>query len=260
MRIASLMSTVAMLAFAGIAGAQVTYSNQPPPYPPAQQGYYPGQPGAPGGTVVCESQNNRTARCRIPYGWGGARLVQQLSNSACIQGRSWGFDGQSIWVSQGCRGRFAQAGSYGGGYPPGQGGTVTCESQDERPQSCVVPRSWRGARLVQQLSKSACVEGGSWGFYQGRVWVTRGCRARFAAWNGGWQPGLGWNSDFAVSCGSPQYRYYFCQVDVGSRGRVVLQRQTSDSACIEGRTWGWNRGGIWVDQGCGGSFLVTRQW
>jgi hypothetical protein len=47
---------------------------------------------------------------------------------------------------------------------------------------------------------------------------------------------------------------------VGARGHVRLQRQLSDSACIEGRSWGWNRAGIWVDQGCGASFLVTRRW
>ena len=70
-------------------------------------------------------------------------------------------------------------------------------------------------------------------------------------------PGYGQQT---ISCGSPQYRYYFCQVDVGARGHVTLQRQYSDAACIEGQTWGWNRAGIWVDKGCGGHFIVSRRW
>ena len=89
--------------------------------------------------------------------------------------------------------------------------------------------------------------------------MDKGCGGVFAA-AGGWRPGPGWNQNFVVSCGSPQYRYYFCQVDVGGRGRVRLQRQKSSSACVEGRTWGWNRAGIWVDKGCGAQFMVTRRW
>lgn len=46
----------------------------------------------------------------------------------------------------------------------------------------------------------------------------------------------------------------------GLAGRTPRVRQPSRSACIEGRTWGWNRAGIWVDEGCGGRFMVARRW
>lgn len=145
-------------------------------------------------------------------------------------------------------------------YGPGYGQqAISCGSPRHRPMRCQVPGHWRGAQLVRQTSKSACIEGRTWGFDRGGIWVDQGCGGEFMAASG-WRPGPDWNSDFSVSCGSPQYRYYFCQVDVGGRGRVILQRQMSDSACVEGRTWGWNRAGIWVDKGCGGQFLVTRRW
>lgn len=200
MRNVSIVLATFALVFAAAATAQVTYSNRPPPpppqyqppYPPNQQGRYPGYPGNPNGTVSCGSPQYNMLRCRVPGNWPGARIVRQTSKSACVQGRTWGFNRGSIWVDKGCGGVFAP-GNYNGG-------------------------------------------------------------------NGGGQPGPGWNRDFVVSCGSPQYHYYFCKVDVGARGRVRLQRQNSDSACVEGRTWGWNRAGIWVDKGCGAQFMVTRRW
>jgi len=193
MRSVALIVVVSLLAFAGAACAQVTYGNRPPPPPP---NYYPNQPPPPPG------------------------------------------------------------------YPPYGNQTVSCGSPQYHMLRCPVPPDWRGARIVQQTSKAACVEGRTWGFDRGGIWVDKGCGGVFApgACGGGWQPGPGWNHDFVVSCGSPQYRRYFCQVDVGARGRVVLQRQNSDSACVEGRSWGWNRAGIWVDKGCGAQFLVTRRW
>ena len=136
-----------------------------------------------------------------------------------------------------------------------------CESQNGRLARCNVP--WRDARIVQQLSSSACVRGQTWGFDRGGIWVNQGCRARFAPaarGGGGWYPPPDWNQRFVVGCGSSQHHYGFCQVDVGRNGRVYIQRQTSHAACIEGQTWGWNRAGIWVDRGCGAQFMVDRRW
>lgn len=147
--------------------------------------------------------------------------------------------------------------------PPGYGGqTVTCGSPQYRLMRCPVPGYWRDAQIVRQTSSSACVRGRTWGFDRSGLWVDKGCGGIFAdaRGGGGWQPGAGWNHDFVMTCGSPQYNYYFCQVDVGARGRVMLRRQTSSSRCIEGRTWGWNRAGVWVDKGCGGEFMIVRRW
>ncbi|TAN05145.1 MAG: DUF3011 domain-containing protein [Rhodanobacteraceae bacterium] len=151
-------------------------------------------------------------------------------------------------------------------FPPGSGygdPTISCGSPQYRLARCAVPGNWPGARMVRQTSKARCVQGQTWGFDRGGVWVDKGCGGLFAPGGytgGGWRPGPGWDRNFQVECGSPQYRYLFCQVDVGARGRVVLQRQISDTRCIEGRNWGWNRAGIWTDKGCGARFTVIRRW
>jgi hypothetical protein len=55
---------------------------------------------------------------------------------------------------------------------------VTCESNDKRQVEC--PMNTRGeVRVIRQLSKTACVEGVSWGLSRHSVWVKDGCRAVF---------------------------------------------------------------------------------
>lgn len=149
---------------------------------------------------------------------------------------------------------------YGPGY--GQQQVINCGSRDYRLQRCRLPSDWRSVRLVRQTSDAACVPGQTFGVDPRGLWVDRGCSGDFAdARNGGgWRPGPGWNHDFTMSCGSPQYNYNFCQVDVGRNGHVVLRRQISDRRCVLGANWGWNRAGIWVDKGCSAQFTVVRRW
>jgi hypothetical protein len=61
-----------------------------------------------GYTVSCSSVYDRYRTCA----WNSRRrpvLVETLSESRCVEGRSWGFQGSSIWVNYGCRGRFAES-------------------------------------------------------------------------------------------------------------------------------------------------------
>ncbi|WP_290889463.1 DUF3011 domain-containing protein [Arenimonas sp.] len=59
-----------------------------------------------------------------------------------------------------------------------------------------------------------------------------------------------------VSCNSDGYRERYCPAD--TRGGVRLVRQVSNSKgpCIEGRSWGYDRRGIWVTDGCRAEFEV----
>jgi len=152
----------------------------------------------------------------------------------------------------------ARAQGYGGD-------AVDCESRNFSYTRCEVP--WRDARLVRQLSDSRCIRGQTWGIDRRGLWVDRGCGGRFVAagrrdddYGGGWRPGPGWDSRFSVVCESQDYRYRFCSVDLGGPGRAFVSRQISGAACVEGRSWGWNRGGIWVDQGCAAEFTIDRRW
>ena len=148
---------------------------------------------------------------------------------------------------------------YGGG-----GDAIDCESRHMSYTRCEVP--WRDARLVRQLSDTTCVRGRNWGIDRRGLWVDRGCGGRFVSAGrhhgdgGGWRPEPGWDSRFNVRCGSDNYRYRFCSVDLGGAGRAYVGQQISGSPCIEGRTWGWNRAGIWVDQGCEAEFTIDRRW
>jgi hypothetical protein len=77
---------------------------------------------------------------------------------------------------------------------------------------------------------------------------------------GGWHPGADWDQDIRVRCASQDYHYNMCQVDVGRGGRVYIERQISGTRCDEGRNWGSNRAGVWVDGGCEAIFVVERRW
>ena len=57
-----------------------------------------------------------------------------------------------------------------------------------------------------------------------------------------------------IRCESESYRYRYCPIRTDSR--VNLIQQLSKTGCRENRTWGYDRGGVWVDQGCAAEFRV----
>ncbi len=67
-------------------------------------------------------------------------------------------------------------------------------------------------------------------------------------------------ADSYINCSSNDYRRNWCPVY--SQGRVWLDRQYSGGrgACIEGSTWGRDRRGIWVDNGCRARFRVEDRY
>src|SRR6185503_20861811 len=56
----------------------------------------------------------------------------------------------------------------------------------------------------------------------------------------------------SVDCQSRNYAYARCDVDWRD-ARIV--RQLSGTQCIRGQNWGIDRRGLWVDRGCGGTFV-----
>ena len=55
---------------------------------------------------------------------------------------------------------------------------ITCESRDDRRFYCRIG-NLDVPRLEQQLSRTNCVEGRTWGVADGFLWVDDGCRAEF---------------------------------------------------------------------------------
>lgn len=71
---------------------------------------YPGYPGYDqnrgyAGRIRCESRNNHLKRCNVRT--ENRVVLLTRSGNACREGRSWGYDRRSIWVSRNCRGTFA---------------------------------------------------------------------------------------------------------------------------------------------------------
>ncbi len=129
----------------------------------------------------------------------------------------------------------------------------TCSSNDMKRHFCNMG-PFRDARLVNQRSGSPCVRGQTWGIQGNSIWVDRGCRADFQLMNGG--PGRypGGRSQ-GVRCSSGNMNHVRCPVN-GQIARVEMARQISGSACIQGRTWGYDRNSLWVDRGCRADFTV----
>jgi hypothetical protein len=175
----------------------------------------------------------------------------------------------------------AAVSQYGAEWQPGPGWDrdidVRCSSGGYNYNMCQVDTG-RGSRvyLQRQISKTSCVEGRTWGWNRAGIWVDGGCEGIFRVqrrWTGGgptpgpgpgpdgpWRPGPGWDSTINVRCASGGYNYNMCQVDTGRGSRVYISRQISKTSCIEGRTWGWNRAGVWVDGGCEAIFTIERRW
>ncbi len=145
-----------------------------------------------------------------------------------------------------------------------------CASDDGRRHYCNADTRG-GVRLVQQRSGSACIQGRTWGYDRNGIWVDRGCRAEFEtnarySGNEGYygrdrsrDQYYGRNRGRSVQtfyCESGDMRRHWCSE--GLTGQVRLVRQRSDSPCIQGRTWGRDRGGVWVDRGCRADFEVVR--
>ncbi len=59
-------------------------------------------------TLECESKDNSQRICPWDWNAGTPYLLEQLSRSPCVKGRSWSYDQrrQSLWVDQGCRAVF----------------------------------------------------------------------------------------------------------------------------------------------------------
>lgn len=160
---------------------------------------------------------------------------------------NWGFS----WIKQDISQSLTGSGGGRPPYPgpgPGQGGRIRCESINNRSQTCPTP--WQGpSRLVQQLSGTGCVEGRNWQSQRGQIFVSGGCRGEFA-------PGAMANPNYSVTCTSVKMRPATCAWN-REYGYPRLERQLSQSRCVEGQTWGYdNRRGLWVNSGCSGRFVV----
>ena len=149
--------------------------------------------------------------------------------------------------------------------------TINCASEQGRHRYCRV-QTGGYVRLDEQLSDAACVAGRTWGYDDWGIWVDNGCRARFVVGRRGYydeprrRPRDYDERDYydesarsarSLRCASKGGKYNYCPADTS--GYVRLERQLSDTQCVKWRTWGYDSGGVWVDQGCRAEFTVGRR-
>src|SRR6267378_4241813 len=198
-------------------------------------------------SVRCSSDDGRKQFCQADTRYG-VTMVKQVSGAPCQQGRSWGYNDRGIWVDHGCRAEFVVRGAaYANG-----GRQVPCSSDGGRRRNC--PADTRaGVALEKQTSGAACMQGYSWGYDEGGIWVDHGCRAYFRVEFE--RQGENRGGESIVRCSSDDGGRHYCEAD--TRGDVDLIRQHSEAACQEGYSWGADDRGIWVDHGCRADFVAT---
>ena len=148
----------------------------------------------------------------------------------------------------------------------GHGGrrTIKCESESNRYAYCRTYTTGR-VELSKRLSKASCREYETWGATGdgSGIWVRNGCRAEFVVrehhWNWGGGGGRDWDGgERTFTCKSEHYDYNHCPVPGGKARKIKLVRQLSDASCVRGSSWGEDRYGIWVNNGCAGEFEAKR--
>jgi hypothetical protein len=202
--------------------------------------------------VVCESLNNTRHQCHDKV-LGGVTLVRQMSDNPCVRGQSWGINQRGIWVDKGCRAEFSIGGTpQTGTTQPMSTHTLVCESGGGK-RRCPVDTGF-GVRISRQISSHSCALGRDWGYDENGIWVTNGCRAEFVVNTPATSPMASASSRPVILCESKDGHRGFCAADT-SYG-VSLSRQLSDANCVRGQTWGYDNGGIWVTGGCRAEFLL----
>jgi len=70
----------------------------------------PATNAAPAATVSCTSGVDERQHCPADTS-AGVLLVRETGEAACLLGRTWGYDGTGVWVTEGCGGEFLVAGA-----------------------------------------------------------------------------------------------------------------------------------------------------
>jgi hypothetical protein len=206
--------------------------------------------------VRCSSRDYQYQFCGAGDNVIGVSLVSQFSRTSCVEGRTWGWNNRGVWVNNGCDAMF-RVDARPAPPPPG-GGTirVQCDSRNYQYRFCNLDQRVVSVELVRQNSQAACVFGRTWGWRGDGIWVNEGCEGEFVA-HASYRPLPQPARPGLVYCESHEYRYNFCPTGPIRDAQLVEQR--SRAPCIRGQTWGVEREGVWVDNGCEGAFNTRRR-
>ena len=120
-----------------------------------------------------------------------------------------------------------------GGTTPAFAEQITCESHQDRLEACTTVMPQSRVRLVEQLSRTPCIEGRNWGVdtNHNSIWISSGCRAVFDV-----------QSPHSDSYSEAQYRDNELRGDAPRRDeqyadshhvRIDSMRSSARAACID---------------------------
>jgi len=147
---------------------------------------------------------------------------------------------------------------------------LECKSENYQRTVCSVGAPIEQIRLTKKKSNSPCIEGTSYGYSDGAVWVDKGCAADFEVTYRTASPGrrppredVPWwerigSSDTEVTqirCRSENYGRNICSVE-GKIRSVDIRKQRSRAQCEAGQSFGFHDDFVWVDKGCEADFEV----
>jgi hypothetical protein len=133
---------------------------------------------------------------------------------------------------------------------------VTCSSERGGRQYCQA-ETGSGVQLLRQISTAICRKGYSWDKDGSGLWVDHGCAADFAISELGMlgsliDNGKAYKVAHTFQCAAEDAKRHFCQAD--TRGGVRLVRTLDGAACVYGKSWGYDVGGVWVGRQCKAEF------
>lgn len=179
-------------------------------------------------TFRCESRSHQTNYCDVDTR-GGIELVRQLSHAGCWEGDTWGYDQRGVWVANGCRAEFAYGrGHWDSRYRYDDRYDDRRDDRDHDNRNAAVA----GAVVLGLIGAAVIANNRNDDRDDDRY-------------------GYGGS----VTCESNDGRRRYCPANVG-RGRVEIERKLSRADCRYGQSWGADRGGVWVDNGCRARFSI----
>ena len=175
-------------------------------------------------SLVCESEDRTTHYCAADTR-GGVHLSTQFSKASCRQGSSWGYDSRGVWVSNGCRAQFDL-----GDYRSSQGSNGD---------------SAAAAALALGLIGAVAIASKHDDDYRGERDYDYQPYDHHTQYGAGYQ----------ITCESRNNQRNYCRSNL-RHAEVDIDRQISRTSCRHGYNWGWDSGGVWVDDGCAAVFSV----
>ena len=114
--------------------------------------------------------------------------------------------------------------------------------------------------LIRENSTgNLCRQGRGWGFDNSGIWVDRGCRAQFSFGRDDGGGGGNWGRSGEITLRQQRLSLSATATPTRKGASASCARSRPATCAGQGRGWGFDNNGIWVDRGCRGDFRYGRE-